>query len=368
MKILHLIDTLDLGGAQTLVKGIFEKDAGHHELYLFALRRSENRVLIDHPNIFVSRSSSRYSLSPLREIRKLIGDKGIDVLHCQLPRSMAFGYLLKRFHFPKLRLIIHEQGDIFEGSRILIWLYKMMNHRADRFIACSEATKEEIHKRTGIHKDRILRLYNFVELDRFQPETLRPLREGERKKYGHSATDFVFGFAARMIKRKGWEEFLEAALILAGNSSFKFLMAGSGEDEPKVRQRAGDSALAASVTFAGYCADMRNFYAGIDCLVVPSHWEPMGMTEIEAMAAGIPVIASNVAGLNEVVRHKENALLFEARNAKELAKAMQSIASDRELSRSLAQQASKDVQEFSCLKYLDALEKLYTELINTPAR
>ena len=125
MRILYLIDNFSLGGAQTVIKGLME-NAGHDlEKYAIALREKEPRMTLDHPGALTFPSRSKFSFRVVRFLKRFIRDQQIDVLHCQLPRSIATGYLLKRA-FPGIKYIIHEQGDVFESRAhaLLLKIFK----------------------------------------------------------------------------------------------------------------------------------------------------------------------------------------------------------------------------------------------------
>jgi len=101
MKVLHVIDNMSLGGAQFMVKGFveFQQDKENH--YVFSLRKSELLIEIDHPNVILSSSNNRYSLFPILELRKIIKEKEIDIVHCYLQKSQFVGWLVKRFYYTK---------------------------------------------------------------------------------------------------------------------------------------------------------------------------------------------------------------------------------------------------------------------------
>jgi L-malate glycosyltransferase len=360
MKILYIIDTLSLGGAQTVVKGIFENQRQNKNIFLFALRKTPVAVQIDHPNVFISKSSCRYSPIPFFGLRNFIRKNNIDILHCQLPRSQVFGYFLKKYIFRKVRLIIHEQGDIFEKSKILPFILKKISCKADLILACSEATKQMLVSKAHIDPQKICKLYNFVDTAVYNYSVVSALRKSERTALGIKEDCFVFGFAGRLIERKGWKDFITAAVFFKNNPQIKFLIAGSGKDEPKLKAMIRQYTLSETVIFPGYYSQMPKFYAAIDCLVIPSHWEPMGITEIEAMAAGVPVIASDVPGLNEIVSHYKNALLYNPGDVPALIKLMKMIHEDKELISNLLLNARAEQKTYSFETFLKNLQQFYT--------
>jgi glycosyltransferase involved in cell wall biosynthesis len=298
MKILYLIDNLSIGGAQTLIRGIFENNPDDRNIYSVALRTKEPDIRIEHPNTICLPHRSKYSLFPLFYLRHFIRSKRIDVLHCQLPRSIVFGYLLKRFFFPHVLYIIHEQGDIFE-SRLYALLLRILKRKADGIIACSEATRRKLSVRTGIKSEDIKLIYNFVDLNRF-------------KMTGYPVSShFTVGFAGRIERRKGWREFVKAAVVFRSNDKLKFLLAGTGREEKKLTRMISKYDLK-NIEFDGFVKNMETFYRQLQLLVIPSHFEPMGMVAVEAMACGIPLLGTDVPGLNEVIKHGRNGWLVHA--------------------------------------------------------
>ena len=96
MKVLHIIDTLWQGGAQSLLKSLFENQKDNPDIFLYSLRTREFNLDIDHPNVIANISTSRFSLRPLKTIREIIRTHQIDILHCHLPRSHVFGYIIRK--------------------------------------------------------------------------------------------------------------------------------------------------------------------------------------------------------------------------------------------------------------------------------
>ena len=142
MKVLHIIDTFWLGGAQTLLKSYFEAERENFDIHLFSLRRTVPSISVEHKNVSCYRSHSRYSPGPLRALTNIIKKRDIDVLHCHLPRSQVFGYLVKRLFQPNIILVFHEHGDIFEKGVLLPALLRFFQHHVDQFVACSKAVKK----------------------------------------------------------------------------------------------------------------------------------------------------------------------------------------------------------------------------------
>ncbi len=348
MKILYLIDNFSLGGAQTIVKGLMENAADNTQIHALGLRQKKPDLDIDHPNAIIFQSSSKYTFKVIGFLKDFISKNKIEVLHCQLPRSIVIGYLLKRA-FPKIKYIIHEQGDIFES-----WTYAMLLRiiwkKADGILTCSKASAKVLIRRAHVDPLRITVLYNFVDLKRFSPREHLSFK-GQK-----------IAFAGRIERRKGWREFIRAALFLKDKEGLSFYLAGTGTEVRKL-ERGIRKHKDANLNYLGYQADMKAFYGEMDLLVIPSHFEPMGMVAVEAMACGIPVLAANVPGLNEVVNHGKNGWTYTSKSAKELARAIEVILDDHpDRINAVAEKGIEHAQDFSLQEFAISLQEFHNSL------
>ena len=348
MRILYLIDNFSLGGAQTIVKGLMENGAEDLQIYALALRQKQPDLIIDHPNATTFQSSSKYTFKVLGFLKKFITEKKIEILHCQLPRSIVMGYLLKRA-FPEIKYIIHEQGDVFES-----WAYAMLLRiiwkKADLILTCSEASAKVLTRRSHVAAQKIKVLYNFVDLNRFSPPE-HPTFHGQK-----------IAFAGRIEKRKGWREFIKAAYYFRDRKELSFYMAGTGTEMNKL-VRSIQNKKEASIKYLGFIADMKAFYQEMDLLVIPSHFEPMGMVAVEAMACGIPVLAADVPGLNEIVKHKVNGWTYTSKSASKLSLAIGEVLdSGPEELNTIVEHGMKHAREFSLRDFSIKLQEIYASI------
>ena len=110
--------------------------------------------------------------------------------------------------------------------------------------------------------------------------------------------------------------------------------------------------------YIGYVSEMEKFYAGIDCFIIPSWWEPFGLTALEAQAAGVPVIASDIPGLTEVVNWG-NALLFPVKNSTLLACQISALEHSKMLRERLVRKGYANIKRFEKTAILEQLDQLY---------
>ncbi len=367
-KILHILDNLGLGGAQIVVKSILESNSSRHNNILYVLRKTADSITVYSERIYFASSARKFSYPSIRKLKRIIIENEIEIVHCHLFKSVTIGILLKRILKKRISLIIHEHGNILEvdgSSKLTTLSYGMiirLNKKIiSKIISITNLTTKALIEKTKIEKYKIIQLPNFVNLSTFS-ETKPNEREVQRNIFGFTDSDFVIGFAARLVARKGWEDFIRAAVYLSNDTSYKFLIAGSGEDESKLKKLILSENLIDNVKYIGFFEDMKNFYASLDCFVIPSHWEPMGITELEAQASGIPVVASNVEGLNEIVTDSVDALLFEAQNYEDMAHKIQQLKENPLLKKTLINEGYKNAEKYSLQQNLKILDSIYNNV------
>lgn len=363
MNILHVIDHMGIGGAQTILKGIFERDASRKDLFCYSLRIDKFENKIDHPNVRYYKGHSRFNVNSLFELREFVNDNNIEILHCHLLKSMIFGYLLKLLFFKNIKLIFHEHGRIFQDQSFYKSFIKLSKNTVDLHIAVSEATEKQLIDNAGIDKYRTKVLLNFVDIDYFSSQRTLSRKFEERKKIGLNENDFVLGYAGRHIKRKGCLDLIQAMEELKKFENIKLLMAGDGPEKEENIRLVKKLGLEKRIIFLGYISDIRWLYSAIDCFVIPSRWEPFGIVALEAYASGVPVIASNVVGLNEVVNDKKNGLLFEPQNMKDMSKKIELLYENSNLRNEIIKNGLETVKNYSLEKYLLNLNSIYRSLM-----
>jgi glycosyltransferase involved in cell wall biosynthesis len=168
------------------------------------------------------------------------------------------------------------------------------------------------------------------------------------------------GFASRLVERKGWGDFLDAAALLVPAEPVYFLMAGDGEDRDKAQARMSALGLQTHGRMLGYIDWMARFYACLDCFVMPSHWEPHGLAHLEAQAFGVPVVVSDVPGLASTVRAGDDALLFKAGNAGALADCVRRLRDDPLLRARLVAGGIANGSRFTIEAFSRHLDEIYS--------
>jgi glycosyltransferase involved in cell wall biosynthesis len=199
-------------------------------------------------------------------------------------------------------------------------------------------------------------IYNCVELD---PDDLKVLDQ--------KIDSFTIGIVSRLSHEKGIDVLISAMpMILKSYPKVKLLIVGDGAEEEKLATLAEKLKVADDITWAGLQPKDRleEFYSQMDVVVVPSRFEGFGLTAIEAMNHGIPVVASAVDGLKEVIVDGSSGVLFESEDSDALSKTIVDLIEDDLKRDTLAKAGKKRVEEhFSYTIYQQKISELYEAVI-----
>ncbi len=171
---------------------------------------------------------------------------------------------------------------------------------------------------------------------------------------------FVIGHVGALDRRKGQSIIVEVARRLQRTyPDIRFVLVGSGRDEGRLR---GQADGLRNVAFTGFVEDVGNYLSVFDLFVFPSNVEGLGSAVLDAMDYGLPVIATRVGGLPELVRHEENGLLIEPDNADQLEFAILTLYHDPERRAAMAERAREFSQAFTPARMVDRYLEIYRKV------
>ena len=238
----------------------------------------------------------RYTLAA----EKIAEEEDFDVIHCHDWMTFGAGIRAKRKKNKPLVLHVHAtELDRTGGHQVNQHVYDLERHgmdKADRVIAVSNFTKNKIVTHYGISPEKVKVVHNAVDFSQHYYD-----EDFELKK-----TDKVVLFLGRVTLQKGPDYFVYAAKkVLEREKNVKFVIAGTGDMEPFIIEKAAELGIADKVLFAGFLNqdDVGRAYKMADIYVMPSVSEPFGITALEAMKNKAPVIVSKQSGVSEVIRH-----------------------------------------------------------------
>ncbi len=202
-----------------------------------------------------------------------------------------------------------------------------------------------------------------TEQFRLSPEDRQRRRQALRESLGLRPDDAVLLTVSRLTWDKGYREMIDAVRALkASGHQFKFLAAGSGKDDAGIREAVRRADLDADFRFLGWRDDVIDLHCAADLFVFASHREGLPIATIEAMASGLPVVASDIPGCREEIEHGRSGLLFRVGDSAELAAAVRSLLADPCQAERLGEQAKERARLFDLSHVLDLQLDLYRGL------
>ena len=235
----------------------------------------------------------------------------------------------------------------------LRWVTRIAQGCADRITALSDPDLEQQVALRLSSASKYVVVRNGIDCERFAGRRARLFEEGP-----------IVGAVGRFSEEKGHRDLLEAVAILNQQKlGVNLVLVGYGSLEGALRSRAAGLGLDGRVVFAGE-RDSAEMLGGFDVFVQPSLYESQGLAILEAMSAGIPVVATDVGGVRDVVRHEETGLLAPASDPRALAARILRMLADHDLGHRLVERAGREVRErFSSTTMLDAYARLYRDLL-----
>jgi glycosyltransferase involved in cell wall biosynthesis len=178
-----------------------------------------------------------------------------------------------------------------------------------------------------------------------------------------SSSAFVIGALGRLTEQKGFRYLLEAApAILRSCPDALFLIVGDGPDRADLERLARDLGVSERVVWTGYDAEGQRYLGVMDVFAFPSLWESWGLSAVEAMAAGLPIVASDIPGPRAFLENGRTALTVPPSDAAALAGAIVRLSKDPALCRELASNAQRTAEErLSARGFAERVARIYLE-------
>ena len=240
---------------------------------------------------------------------------------------------------------------------VILGLERRVFARTPRIVAISRRGAEEIARHYAVPAARLSVVYNGVDLERFHPRLRGRHREAARDEAGIPEGAFAMLFAGSGFPRKGLATAIRALAQLT-DAGGRLLVLGRGDTAP-YRRLAASLGVAGRVAWLGARPDIERWYAAADALALPTRYEPFGNVHLEALASGLPVVTSVVAGGAEVVDERCGATVA-PEDASGLAAALEKL---RGRSAGELRDAARAAAEpFTFARQVRALEEVYRHL------
>ena len=365
-RVLYLIWSLDLGGAEQvvvdLVKGLSKQD--FKPIVCCLSEKGRNASLVEREGVKVFALHKRPKFDPflISKLTRLIRNERIDLIHTHLFTANLWGRIAAKL--TGVPVVSSEHGMDHWRKRFHLALDSWLTPVNKRVIFVSDAVKRFYMNRNHSLNGKSKVIYNGINTLEFQQSFDK---ETVKESLGLLKTEQVIGTVGRLVPEKAHVDFMEAIQMLKEErKDIMGLIIGEGELLDKLKKQAEKDHLQKHILFAGFRSDLPKVYQAMDVFVLCSLREGLPLTALEAMAAGVPVVATAVGGIPEVITDGRDGLLVPPSDSQALAKAISRILSDQELRESLVQNAKQKVHDyFSVEKMVYDHEKLYAEVLGS---
>ena len=372
IKVVILVHLVGPGGGETMaVESAIHLDAERFDRVLCVGRWHEledvepaagmlRRVRASGARILHLHRSSRLAIWAWWPLLRLLRRERVQILHGHMFGSNVWACILGRLARVPV-VVCHEHMWSYGGGRLRALIDRWLISRwSDAFIAVSEAG-----------------LRSMVDVERIRPQDVVLLRNGVpalppgdplrvRQELAIGPDQPVIVSVGTLRSEKAYEVLIEAAASLSAPvPGLRVLIAGEGEERPKLERLIEELGMAEVVTLLGVRGDVPDLLAAADLAVCCSDFEGGPLAVMEYMSAELPVIATRVGGLPELIREDENGLLIPPRDSAALAEAAQRLLADPPLCQRMgrAGRALRE-DEYGIDVYVRRLSDLYTRLLS----
>lgn len=361
IKICYLITGLNIGGAEMMLYRLVERlDKTKYDIVVVSIvplgKVAEKISRLGIKVISLEMKSKLDVLVVIRFIRLLKKNKPM-ILHCFLFHANLLGRIVGKL--VRVPVIISSIRSINIGGGIREKALKYTDVFSDATTTVSHVAAEHIIRNGIVSEDKLRVIYNGIDVS---------LIGNKRNDNNRRETNgpFLLITVGRLHESKGYPFLIQSASILKEKGyKFKWLIAGDGELKPTLEQLVTDYNIEDSITLLGLRDDVPQLLCSSDIFVLSSLWEGLPGVIIEAMAAGLPVVATNVGGTPELVEDGINGFLVPPANPTMMADAIEKLFKMSEEGRRKMGEMGREIvkEKFTVDKMVSNHEQLYMDLL-----
>jgi glycosyltransferase involved in cell wall biosynthesis len=370
--VIYIIDGLGMGGAERLMVPILKRlDAGRFAARVCVLQsKGDNPLAADIRALGVPVDD--LPIARLRDfgavgrLRNYLRGHRAGIVHTQLEFSNILGGLAaKTLRLPSLSTVhVLPTDDVRARTRLhqrVEWF--ALRFFCDRVLAVSEETRRRYIAESGIPARKLTTLYNGIDLSAGRRRESGPARDSVRNEFNLPRAASLLTTVAVLRPPKGIEFMLRAMpAILESRPDAYYLVVGDGTHREALENETRRLGLRERVVFAGLRKDVPRLLAASDIFVLPTLTEALPTVLAEAMAARLPVVASAVGGVPEMIADGENGILVPPAQPEALSRACAALLSDAETRRGMGERGWQIVQQkFNIETQVRQLENIYVE-------
>lgn len=300
---------------------------------------------------------SEFDFSAVKKIRTICTEKNVSLIHTHTAHAHSLALFAKRKHLSS-PLVVSRRVDFKPKSTFFSrWKYK---HPAnDYYLPVSHKIKQVMIE-SDIEPQKLITVYSGIDLKRFSKSTPH---EYLREEFGLSKKTTVIGNVAALVDHKDQETLLKAISKMKTQIDFKVMIVGEGKLERKLKQLAESLKIIEKVIFTGYRKDVPALLSLFDIFTLTSKEEGLGTSVLDAMASGLPVVATNGGGIAEMLTENEGAYICNVGDFDSIAESLDRLCENDSLRNSFGSFNKQSVKRFSIAKTVEKTKLIYYSLL-----
>jgi len=361
IRVLHLITDLEIGGAPLFVRNLVcGMDRSDFEVQVACLGTKGPLVQDLRDKLITTHAlgaKGPWDMRVMCRLARVIGDFRPHILHCTLVHANVAGRIVGN-----LCNVPHIVGTIQTAEQGKKWHLTAENFTCrwgDMTICVSQSVYRHTRRLSHVPPSRLCVIPNAIDCDRFAQA--KPVESNE--------SDILPGktniiFVGRLDPVKNIDILIRAIAPLTQSYEVQLLILGDGPEKGYLEKLTADLNLANQVKFMGPRRDVERWLKSADIFVLPSKWEGLSISTLEAMAAGLPIIASRTTGLVDMIKDGKTGLLVGPGEVKDITTSLEKYLLNPEYAAQLAKAAQIHVcRHYSLTAIVEAHERLYKEVM-----
>jgi glycosyltransferase involved in cell wall biosynthesis len=365
IKLMHITHDLAIGGLQKVVVNICKTiDMSIFDVSVLCLRGMGEFVddieILGIKVFQIPHVNGKTDYFSFIKVAKILNKEKIEVIHTHNTQPFIDGTLGSLFS--GVKTIIHtDHARIFPDKMRYMIAERLMSYFAYKVVGVSDHTSLNLIKYEKISSKKIITIENGIDESCFNIEIDK---QEIKKKLGISIDGPVLGLCVRLEEQKGITYLLQAMpQIIKVKPNVSLIIVGDGKLKTELENEAVQLGIKEHVLFLGSRLDVPIILRLFDIYVLPSLWEGLPMVLLEAMAAGCPVVASDVGGVSKAITNAENGLLVFPGDPQQLADGIIKLLSDSKVRKMYGEKGiEKFKANFSAAKMTERYEKLYQRI------
>lgn len=356
-KIIHVVQSA--GGVAEYLYMFFQNmtDNGYHHIlvvsedYKEQIQRFENLVNKVYIVPMKREISLKFDVMAIRKLKTIFKQESPDIVYLHSSKAGAIGRIALLFNH-KIKILYNAHGWYFNADmkerkkKIFAFIEKILAIKTDKIINISKDEYQSAVKYRIANTKKMCVIENGIDFKKF--EHSEKYRDETRKKYEIKEEEKVIGVVGRLTEQKDSITAIKSFdLIHKNNKETKFMFIGSGELQKDVQEYARQNNIENDMIITGWVKDVEKYIPALDVAILPSRWEGFGFAIVEYMACDKPIVASDVGGIRNLIKHGENGFLTTCGDAESIAKYVEKILLDDKIRDCMIKKNQEDRQKYN---------------------